>query len=229
MIQDLDKTLEKLVYEKGKLSRNDVDVSFDQPNSDWSSRISRPTVNCWCFDLQENVKLRSMQRRVTNDEAMGIISYPPIRIDLTYMITAWARKVEDEHALMWRVLSLMSQTPELEPGKCEGALKDQPYNLPVLVANMPERIPNMSDLWSVLNNQMRMGFLAVITVSLDRTMAIETPLTFSSTVRVGQSLDPLDRTLQVADTEIFREVDRPGGNGTPPAEDGDKAAPKRRK
>jgi hypothetical protein len=227
MIQDLDKTLEKLVYEKGKLSRNDVDVSFDQPNSDWSSRISRPTVNCWCFDLQENVKLRTMQRRVTNEDTLGVISYPPIRIDLTYMITAWARKVEDEHALMWRVLSVMSQTPELIPANCEGALKDQPYNLPMLVANIPERIPNMSDLWSVLNNQMRMGFLAVITVSLDRTIAIETPLTFSSTVRIGQSENPADRTLQVADKEIVRQTERPG-NGTPPGEDESKTSRKRK-
>jgi hypothetical protein len=220
MIQDLDKTLEKIIYERGKLNRNDIDVSFEQPNGDWSSRLARPTVNAWCFDMQENMKLRTMDPRITRRGSIGTTTFPPIRLDFTYLVTAWARKVEDEHQLIWRTLSALAQVPELAPENTEGALKDQPYNIPILVGNNPERMPNLSDLWSVLNNQMRLGFTAVITLSMDRTMVFEAPLAFEAVARVGQSLDPSSRTLTTLDVEIKTSPDEIPDGLTPPSSNG---------
>jgi hypothetical protein len=53
MLHDLDKTLERIIIADGNLRPNEVDIAFEQPSRDWSSRLSRPTVNCWCFDLRE--------------------------------------------------------------------------------------------------------------------------------------------------------------------------------
>ena len=63
MLHDLDKTLENMLVEHGKLDRNEIDLSFEQPNGEWSAQINRPTINCWCFDLRENTKLRNMDIR----------------------------------------------------------------------------------------------------------------------------------------------------------------------
>lgn len=217
MIQDLDKTLEKLLYERGRLSRSDIDVSFEQPNSDWSARISRPTLNVWCFDIQENVKLRAMEPRMNRGMSLARTTFRPIRLDVVYLVTAWARKVEDEHQLLWRALGAMAQTPELTPEMCEGSLREQPFVVPLLVANMPERMPNMSDLWSVLNNQMRLGFTAIVTLSLDRAITFETPLVLEAEITVGQSNAPLSGRLDVPDKPIIHRAPAQSG---PPADSG---------
>ncbi len=229
MIQELDKTLEKLMYDKGRLNRNDVDISFEQPNGDWSSRISRPTLNIWCFDIQENLKMRTMAPRMVPELTMGVRKFPPIRLDLTYLITAWARKVEDEHQLLWRALGALAQIPELDPATCEGTLKEQAYNIPVLVANMPTGMPNMSDLWSVLNNQMRLGFTAVITLALERTTTFDSPLVLETDIRIGVSSEPELRQIDIMDVELRERHDLPDGtNGDNGAAEGGSAKKKRK-
>jgi hypothetical protein len=209
MIQDIDKTLEKLIYERGRMNRNDIDISFEQPNGDWSARISRPTLNIWCFDIQENLKLRTMEPRTLRNAPGSTRQFPPLRLDITYLVTAWARKVEDEHQLLWRALGTLAQVPVLDPRTCEGALKDQPYDIQLLVANMPDRMPNLSDLWSVLNNQMRLGFTLVMTLAMERGIDYETPLVLEADVIVGQTFDPLSRSLAATDVTLHHGAPRP--------------------
>jgi hypothetical protein len=215
MIQDFDKTIEKAIYELGRLSRTEVDVSFEQPNGEWSARINRPTVNVWCFDMVENVKLRhhSWEFETRGQTAVGRIH--PMRFDLTYLVTAWARKVEDEHNLLWRALSALVQVREIEPERAEGLLKDQPFRIPLLVGHMPERTASLSDLWSVLNNQMRLGFTFVVTLALDPSVVVETPITSERRMRFGQALDARDGQLSAsdADTVFDGSDDQYGGHG----------------
>ena len=51
MLQDLDKTIEKIIVQYGNLSGSDIDISFEQPTREWSSRLSRPAINCFCYDM----------------------------------------------------------------------------------------------------------------------------------------------------------------------------------
>lgn len=208
MIQDLDKTIEKLLYDRGKLNRNEIDVSFEQPTGEWSARINRPTINCWCFDLRENVKLRTMDMNVTNQSnGSARLSLRPMRFDLMYLITAWARRIEDEHQLLWRALGGMVQVPRLSPDECEGVMREQPYDIPLTVANVTDRQPSMTDIWSVLDNQMRLGFNLVVTVALDSGRGFDTPLVLERLITVGQSEEPEQRELTAADITIHRKAD----------------------
>ena len=223
MIQDLDKTIEKIIYERGRVTRSDVEVSFDQPNGDWSSRLARPTINAWAFDLRENVKLRNMTLETERANGMGMRRRMSIRYDITYLVTAWARKVEDEHQLLWRALGALVQVPLLKRDYVEGMLRDQPYDMPILVGTIGERLPNTSDLWSVLNNQMRLGFTFIVTLAIDPMMSFEAPLVLERTARVGQSERPNERALDVPDVEMLyrgRPEDAPPGalpeDGEPP-------------
>lgn len=218
MIQDLDKTIEKLLYERGKLSRNDIDISFEQPTSEWSARLNRPTISCWCFDLRENVKLRSMDMNVTHVGSNNArLSLRPLRYDVMYLVTAWARRIEDEHQLLWRALGALVQVPKLDPDECEGALRDQMFDIPLVVANVTDRMPSMTDLWSVLDNQMRLGFTLVATLALDSGRGFEAPLVFERVIEVGQAEHPEERRLTVSDEAIRRKAENA------PAEDGTSA------
>ncbi len=190
MLHDLDKTLENLIIKEGNLPKGEIDVSFEQPTGEWSSRLSRPTLNCWCYDLRENFKLRTMNRQVDRNDRTMKSSFPPRRIDLSYLVTAWARKIEDEHQLLWRALAALKRFPELKPADCEGGLRYQTRNIPMTVATVVDALPNVVDLWSVLDNQMRLGFFLTATVELDTEIGFESPLVLESIIRVGQNIQP---------------------------------------
>jgi hypothetical protein len=203
MLHDLDRTIEKLLRDRGGLKENEIDISFEQPNSEWSSSINRPTINCWAFDLSENIKLRSMDMQVNRDPKKKVanLRMVPMRLDVTYLITAWARKAEDEHQLLWRALGALAHYMALTQDMCEGALKEQPYELPMVVAQITEAATNMTDLWSVLDNEMKMGFTLSTTLALDLQRVLEAPLVLEGRLRFGQSEDPT--TKRIDSPEIF--------------------------
>jgi hypothetical protein len=175
MIPDLDKTIESILYSKGGFGRNDIDIAFDTPDREWSSRLSRPTISCWAFDLRENMKLRSLERQVARNGQQTSTLYPSYRMDVTYLVTAWARKMEDEHRLLWRALSALKKTPILKPRDCEGELRYQQHDVLVLTATPSDHPINMVDLWGVVDNVMHMGFTLCATVELERDYAFAAP------------------------------------------------------
>ena len=208
MIHDLDKTFESILREKGQIPRSAIDIEFEMPTSEWSARLNRPAINIWCFDVRENLKLRSMEKSpVGYNGTSGIRTLPPRRMDVTYLITAWANKPEDEHQLLWRVLATMKAVRYLQPEDCEGDLRFQSHNIPLTVADMSEPKANFTDLWSVVDNQMRLGFPVTATLELETDMGFEAPVVLSATVQVGQTLDATSRQLSTNDVDIKHEGD----------------------
>jgi len=190
MIIYLNQTLEQLLRTQGKIPKSDVDIEFEQPTGEWSATLSRPTLNMWCFDIRENVKLRNrdLNRRV-QDGRTALTSKYPRRMDLAYMVTAWARKVEDEHQLLWRSLKVFRSNPRIPRAQCAGELRYQSFDVPLMTADMSDVPFNMTDLWSVLDNRMKLGFIAVATVELEIDDVVEGPLVLEGEFRVRQIVE----------------------------------------
>ena len=101
MIAELDETIRQLLLREGGLDPSDVDVSFDLPNREWSMGISKPTLNCYLFDIRENRELRQSGLAMVGSGTRAAVRIrEPIRVSVTYLITAWTRQVEDEHRLI---------------------------------------------------------------------------------------------------------------------------------
>jgi hypothetical protein len=216
MLQDLDKTLEKVFAQQGRLS-SDIEIAFEQPTREWSGRLNRPTLNCFCFDMRENLKLRNMEMTTTPvGNNRGRTSMPPRRIDLAYLVTAWARKIEDEHQLLWRALGAIKRVSSLQPEDCEGALRYQNLPIPLLVADPSGMGINLVDLWSVMDNQMRLGFTVIATVELDTQMGFENPLVLEAFIRVGEADREQPRKLSRQPEEFHI---KPQPDDKPEAED----------
>jgi Pvc16 N-terminal domain len=224
VLHDLNKTLEKILIQKGNITPNQIDISFEQPNGQWSARLSRPTLDCWCFDLRENLKLRSMNMTTTRNGNQGRTTFAPRRFDLTYLITAWASKIEDEHQLLWRALAALKRTASIEPQDCEGLLRYQTHDVPLLVADTSIIPVNLVDLWGVLDNQMRLGFTLTTTVDLDVELALEAPLVLEATIRLGSSDDPARHELKAGGREELKIKPKPGQK--PPSAPDDSQNPK---
>lgn len=210
MLPDLNKTIEKLLIQRGNLNPGQIDISFEQPNGQWSARLSRPTISCWCFDLRENLKLRAASTSVNRNGDQATRSLPPRRIDLSYLITAWAGKIEDEQQLLWRALAALKPVASLAPHECEGMMRYQTRDVPLLVADTSNTSINLVDLWGVLDNQMRLGFTLIATVELDLELSVETPLVLEATIRMGSSDDPTQRALNEGGREELKIKPKPG-------------------
>src|SRR5205814_1188980 len=49
-----------------------------------------------------------------------IVSPPPMRLELTYAVTAWTKDVEDEHRLLSQVLAILFSYPRLPESSMNG-------------------------------------------------------------------------------------------------------------
>jgi len=107
------------VRDRGGVSKKDIDVAFDQPTGEWAATLNRPTLNLFCFDLRENLKLRrpGLEREIVDGQRARMHTRNS-RMDLSYLVTAWARKVEDEHQLLWRALGTFKKIPVIMPEDC---------------------------------------------------------------------------------------------------------------
>ena len=172
MITDVDEALRKLLIREIEIKGNEVDVKFDQPKREWSSRISKPTLNLFLFDMRENLRLRGAEqyRTITRPDGMSEVKRNPVRMDLRYLMTAWVKEAEDEHLLLASALMGLLRNPFLPEDLWVGRLKDQPAPVPIEVATfIPEKGPidKFSEIWGVLDNEMRLSVLITVTVSVD--------------------------------------------------------------
>jgi hypothetical protein len=185
MIKSLDETIKKLILEKGRFSLTDVDLRFDQPTRDWAAGLTKPAINCYLYDIRENKGLRNREWLVDqqpNGQARKKIA--PLRMDLTYLVTAWTNEVEDEHGILWRVLVALSCAPVLPQEMLKGELVHQPFPIPTQTAQVSEMMQNLSDLWNVMENELKPAINYTVTLAVDREYVFSGPLVFTKRIDV---------------------------------------------
>ena len=116
MIQDVDESLRALV-KRDALNGSKADIAFDAPNREWSSRRNTPTVDLYLYDIREDLEQREVMwediRGDTRDSRLITERRPPPRrFKLSYLVTAWTQRPEDEHRLLSALLAcfLRNQT-----------------------------------------------------------------------------------------------------------------------
>jgi len=194
---DLDETIRHLLIEHVPLDTSRVDVSFEAPDREWSGRLTRPTVNSFLYDVRENLEFRERDFDVSRDHANGTVSRKPrpLRMNATYNVTVWARAPEDEHGLLWRVLAALTRYTTLPDEAAQGALQEQPYPMPARVAQPDQWRASPADLWQALDNRIRPSLSYVVTVALDPSQVVTSPMVFTSTIGVR----PMDGDDQSAE------------------------------
>jgi hypothetical protein len=117
-----------------------VAVSFDAPTVAWADALPGPALDVYLYDLKES----RTERRVEWDQAQvngrTVERPPPVRIDVSYVITAWAKTAEEEHGLLSAALAVAYAHPALPDDLRTGALaEDDAYDheLTVRVAQPP--------------------------------------------------------------------------------------------
>ena len=224
MIADLDKTIKELVVEEMPIKNGEIDVKFDQPTREWSSRLTRPTINFFLYDVRENNVLRRHQWERVDGNGNGRQAHmkrTPNRVDCNYMITTWASEPEDEHRLLTRCLLVLFRYPVLPEDRLLGTLQNPEYEIRTHLA-AHDKLTNPAEVWSALDNELRPSVSYVVTLALDPWSEVSGPMVLSSTLRTGQAEAlPREQTLRegtAVETNIIggvvTEGDEPRGGIT---------------
>jgi hypothetical protein len=186
MIRDLDDTLKRLLVEKTPLDPTQVDVNFEVPDREWSTGLAKPTINLYLYDIRENRELRDADWPTERGPDGGSgRRRAPLRIDLSYLVTAWTRAVEDEHHLLWLALYTLSRHPLISGDLLEGELKYQGRPLRLLTAQGDGVLKNPADFWTALDNQLKPSVTLLVTVEMDLDLVIPAPPVGEIKINVG--------------------------------------------
>jgi hypothetical protein len=191
MFADLDESLKTMLEREVPLPPADVDIVFERPDRDNVARFNKPTVDLFLFDVTENRDLRETGwRSVRNQNGIHTLRWPPLRLDLRYLVTVWAQAVDDEHRLLFHLYRTLRRLAEVPEEAREGAIENQTKALHLLVED--GELKALVDLWGVLDNRMQPGFVLKATVAVDLNGAREAPMVRTSTMRTGRPGHPFE-------------------------------------
>lgn len=220
MIHDVDESLRALI-EREVLNGAGVEISFEAPNRDWSSRRSTPTLNLYLYDIREDLQRRPAQFEETRDADGRVVSrtMPPRRFRLSYLVTAWTQRAEDEHRLLSAALSCFVTFDGLPEDLLRGSLRESPIPIRTTVAlPLPEE-RSLSDVWSALGGELKPSLDLVVTVPFapSRYQEVGPPVTEEPFVRLGAQGTG---GLEEAQRRAGQGKGQAGGEGVPdgPAE-----------
>lgn len=166
MIQEVDEALRTLVRREA-LPGSDVNVAFDAPTKDWSSRRNAPTLDLYLYDIREDLQRREVMWQAIRDQAGFVADRrpPPRHYKLSYLVTAWTQRPEDEHRILSAVLACFIRHERLPEDVLTGTLVG---DMPIFatIALPPPSDRPLSDIWSALGGELKPSLDLVITTPL---------------------------------------------------------------
>ena len=184
MFQDVDNTLKELLLQKVPIIKNTgIDIRFEIPNTDWETKLQKPTINLFLYDIRENLELRSNERFLTRNGGTGMETRDPVRMDLSYMITVWTKEIGDEHQLLGNILKTLLRYPILPTEVLQGEMLNQSLPLRAWVTQ-PEQTPSAWDFWTALEGRLKAGLSYVVTVPVQPFDPVEVPLVTEKVIKL---------------------------------------------
>ncbi|MDQ3986708.1 MAG: DUF4255 domain-containing protein [Actinomycetota bacterium] len=200
MLHLLDEALESFLRSEVPLAAREVTVSFEAPDEDWSSRVRRPTVNLFLWDIRTNLEERHAGTELVEGPDGKKYRRPPKpRVDCRYLVTAWTSALKDEHQLLGSVLATLLATRDLTSDYLPEAYASV-TPLPTLTVAVPDGRDN-SDFWAALGGQLKPGLDLTVTATVDLEVARE----------AGPPVEKYD--LTIVDKEAPERTSRVGAVG----------------
>ena len=222
MFQDLDSTLSNILNDVAMTlppvappltQLFDADVSFITPDKDFvNPNQPLPAVNLFLYDVKENRDLRDPTPIIEKSGNGFIRRQPPLRVDCSYIVTAWSddpsdQKVVSEHRLLAQALLWLSRFPTIPARYLQGALLNQLYPPPMLVAQVDPN-KNAGEFWDALAIPPRPAFYLTVTIAMELGLQDSGALvtTRFTGFAPGRSI-PFETLIQIAGRVLGPEVE----------------------
>ncbi|TQK44171.1 uncharacterized protein DUF4255 [Streptomyces sp. SLBN-118] len=174
MIHEIDEALRSLISAE-MLSGADVSMVFDAPTRDWAARRSGPVIDLYLYDIREDLKRR--ERGLVNEyDDRGIVvarRLPPRYFALSYLVSAWTQRPEDEHRLLSTLLTGFLRHESLPSELLSGLIAESQLPVPMSIALPPPEDRAFSDVWSALGGELKPSLDLVVSVPLIPARAFE--------------------------------------------------------
>ncbi|MET0773447.1 MAG: DUF4255 domain-containing protein [Candidatus Limnocylindrales bacterium] len=173
MIHDVDESLRTLV-KRDALEGSRVDLAFDAPTREWAARQNSPIVSLYLYDVREDTARREVAWETQRgpDRMPTQHAQPPRRYRLSYLITAWTQRPEDEHRLLSAMLACFLRYPVLPADVLAGDLTGLPVPVLTTIALPPPQDRSIADVWSALGGELKPSLDLVVTAPLDSSVRI---------------------------------------------------------
>ncbi|WP_037896772.1 DUF4255 domain-containing protein [Streptomyces sp. NRRL S-920] len=193
MIHEVDEALRQLL--RGALPEGTGDVVFEAPTRDWAARRNAPTLNSYLYDIREDVARRERGAYAERGPDGVVLRrrQPPRWFRLSYLLTAWTNRPEDEHRLLSAALGTLLAHELLPPDRLPAALTALGAPLPLGVAVPPES-RSIADIWSALGGELKPSLDVVVIVPFPVSPAYDVapPVTEGAVVVRGIDGEPGD-------------------------------------
>ncbi|MBP0001115.1 MAG: DUF4255 domain-containing protein [Cyanobacteria bacterium SID2] len=181
MLDELDRTLEEFLKRSLPPALADsVSISFATPDDQFPpSSVTPPALDLFLYDVRENRELRTTERTIERQSnGTAIASPPPVRVDCSYLVTAWASEnsttqAQDEHLLLGEVMKVLLRYSTLPTALLQGSLASQP--LPVLTRSLQAgQLQSLAEFWQALGGKPKAALNYTVTISIEPSAGIET-------------------------------------------------------
>lgn len=209
MIHEVDDVLRALIRAE-VLEGRQIAVVFDAPTREWAAKVNAPMVNLYLYDIREDMRRRERGLHNEYDERGAIVARrrPPRFFKLSYLITAWTKRPEDEHRLLSSLLGCLLRYEALPPERLTGSLAEVGAAVPMSIALPPPEDRSFADVWSALGGELK--------PSLD--LVISVPVTASPVYEAGPPVGDEGLRAQFGDVPALGEGEteaQPGRPGLP--------------
>jgi hypothetical protein len=170
VLHDVDESLRTFFRTRCRIT-NDIEVVFDAPRKDWSSRRSTPAIDVFLYDIRENLDRRqALLEDSRGSDGLVDRRVPPTRwFNLSYLVTAWTQRSEDEHRLLSSVLFGFLEVHSLPPEVLAGSLAGMERQIFLTIGRPPGQDRSISDIWSALGGELRPSLDLVVVVPFEPT------------------------------------------------------------
>jgi hypothetical protein len=193
MISDLDSTLEALLTnELPSELVGQVAISFATPDGSFPpTSVSLPAIDLFLYDVRENRDLRSNEWIVNRkSDGTAVKQPPPVRVECSYLITAWSRDTvpdpaAEEHQLLGEVMKVLLCHATIPDAVLQGSLAGQRPALPA-VTLQPGRLQSMGEFWQALGGKPKAALNYTVTIALPVRDSVETGVVTDKLLRFEQ-------------------------------------------
>jgi hypothetical protein len=213
-LADLDEALRTLLRRELEAHGFEgVEIAFDAPASDWSAKLTAPTVNLFLYDLRENLAQSEATPRNVRVNGAAMAAPPPMRLEVTYAVTAWTKAVEDEHRLLSQVLAILFSHTSLPADLLAGRLAAA-SQLRAIETEVGRPKEEKADFWTSIGGRYKASIDYAVRIEVESgLMFTRGPEVRSQTMRL--ELDGVRRTME--ELQRFGGVVRDAG-GEPVAD-----------
>ncbi|HSK34853.1 MAG TPA: DUF4255 domain-containing protein [Propionicimonas sp.] len=156
MSHEVDSALAALVEQEATGTKG-VEVVFDAPTKDWAGRRTAPTIDVYLYDIREDLRRRErgLLNEYDDDNRVTARHLPPRHFKLSYLVTAWTQRAEDEHRLLSSLLACFVRHECLPAQLLSGSLADLGLPVPLTIALPPPEDRSFADVWSALGGELK--------------------------------------------------------------------------